>query len=55
MTACMYIASVLQWGGRKPATGNIPHPQNDFQRNCRSLIPVLLESIETTLGQFVWT
>ena len=51
MTACMYIERRV----RKLPTDNAPSPQNYFQTNCRSFIPMLLKRIRTTLGQFVLT
>ena len=34
---------------------NIPSLQKYFQTDCPNVIPMLLKSIGTTLGQFVWT
>ena len=50
---CLYVTFILQERVRKPPTDNIPSPQNYFQTNCQSIIPMLLKSIGTTLGQFV--
>ena len=45
---CLYVAYLSQQRVRKPPMDNIPSPQNYFQTNCRSVIPVLLKSIGTT-------
>ena len=52
---CLYAASALQRGVRKPPVDNIHSPQNYFQTNCWRVVPMLLKSIGTTLEQFVWT
>ena len=51
---CLYVAPVSQWRIRIPPTGNNIIPQNYFQRNCRIVTTMLLESIGTTLGQYVF-
>ena len=52
---CLYVASLLGQVVRKPPMDKIPSPQNYFQTNCWSVIPMLSKSIGTTLGQFVCT
>ena len=49
----LYVAFTSQRRVRKAPTNNIPSPQNYFQANCQSVIPMVLKSIGTTLGQFV--
>ena len=48
----LYVAPVPQRRVRKPSTDNIPSPQDYFQTNYRSVTPMLLKSIGTTLEQF---
>ena len=51
---CLYVVSILQWRIRKTPTDNIIIPQNQFQTNCQIITPMLIKSIGTTLGQYVF-
>ena len=45
-------SSYRNWELENPPAHNIPIPQNYFQTNCQSIIPMLLKNIGTTLGQY---
>ena len=51
---CLYVVSILQWRIRKTSTDNIIILQNYFQTNCQIITPMLIKSIGTTLGQYVF-
>ena len=51
---CFYVVSILQWRIRKTSTDNIIILQNYFQTNCQIITPMLIKSIGTTLGQYVF-
>ena len=51
---CLYVVSILQWRIRKTPTNNIIILQNYFQTNCEITTPMLIKSIVTTLGQYVF-
>ena len=51
---CLYVVSILQWRIRKTPTDNIIILQNYFQTNCQIITPMLIKSIGTTLGQYVF-
>ena len=51
---CLYVVSILQWRIRKTPTDNIIILQNYFQTNCEITTPMLIKSIVTTLGQYVF-
>ena len=54
-SSCLYVACVPEQRVRKPQKENVPSLQNYFQRNCWSVIPMLLKSVGTTLAQSNWT
>ena len=47
---CLYVGSASQWRVRNCPTNNVPSPQDELQKGCRSVIPLLFK---TTLRQFV--
>ena len=49
----LYAVSVLERCVRKPPADNAPCLKNYFPTNCRSVIPMLLKGIGTTVEQFV--
>ena len=51
---CLCVVSILQWRIRKISTDNIIILQNYFQINCQIITPMLIKSIVTTLGQYVF-
>ena len=51
---CLYVVSILKWRIRKTPTDNIIILQNQFQTNCQIITPMLIKSIGTTLGQYVF-
>ena len=51
---CLYVVSILQWRIRQTPTDNIIILQNYFQTNCQIITPMLIKSIGTTLGQYVF-
>ena len=51
---CLHVVSILQWRIRKFTTENIIILQNYFQTNCQIITPMLIKSIGTTLGQYVF-
>ena len=51
---CLYVVSILQWTIQKTPTDNIIILQNQFQTNCQIITPMLIKSIGTTLGQYVF-
>ena len=51
---CLYVVSVLQQRIRKTSMDNIIILKNYFQTNCQIITPMLIKSIGTTLGQYVF-
>ena len=51
---CLYVVSILQWRIRKTSTDNTIILQNYFQTKCQTINPMLIKSIGTTLGQYVF-
>ena len=47
---CLYVV----WRIRKTATDNITILQSYLQANCQIITPMLIKSIGTTLGQYVF-